>query len=197
LNPAVSVALAVHRKFAWSKVVPYSIAQVAGAFAASAAVFTVYREAFQHFDGGARQISGALGTAGIFATYPQPFLSTFPGGLIDQVFGTALLVLLVFALIDAKNLAPAANLLPIMIGLVVVVIGQTFGFNAGYAINPARDFGPRVFTALAGWGTDVFRAGNHWWWVPIVGPLIGGVLGGYIYDVFVTRFHPPESELNG
>jgi glycerol uptake facilitator-like aquaporin len=79
-----------------------------------------------------------------------------------------------------------------MVGLVVVVIGQCFGFNAGYAINPARDLGPRIFTAIAGWGTDVFRAGNHWWWVPIVGPLVGGVLGGFIYDVFVTRQRRPD-----
>jgi glycerol uptake facilitator-like aquaporin len=73
------------------------------------------------------------------------------------------------------------------VGLIVVVIGMTFGFNAGYAINPARDLGPRLFTAVGGWGSEVFRAGNGWWWVPIVGPLIGGVLGGFVYDVFVTK----------
>ena len=61
----------------------------------------------------------------------------------------------------------------------MLLIGATFGFNAGYAINPARDFGPRLFTALAGWGGEVFTAGNGWWWVPIVGPCIGAVLGGY------------------
>ena len=194
LNPAVSVALAVHRKFAWSKVLPYSLAQVAGAFAASAVVFAVYHEALNKFDEGVRQVAGAHGTAGIWSTYPQPYLTTI-GGLVDQVVGTALLVLLVFALIDGKNLAPSANLLPLMVGLVVVVIGQAFGFNAGYAINPARDLGPRLFTAVAGWGTEVFRAGNHWWWVPVIGPLIGGVLGGYIYDIFVTRRRPPEPNL--
>ena len=187
LNPAVTVALAVHRKFSWGKVVPYSLAQIAGAFAASAAVFAVYREALANFDGGVRQIAGAHGTAGIWATYPQPFLSTFPGGFVDQVFGTALLVLLIFALIDEKNVAPPTNLLPVLVGLAVVVIGQGFGFNAGYAINPARDFGPRLFTSIAGWGMDVFRAGNHWWWVPIVGPLVGGVLGGLAYDLLITR----------
>lgn len=189
LNPAVSVALAVHRKFAWSKVLPYSLAQLAGAFAASAAVYGVYREALNAFDGGVRQIAGAHGTAGIWSTYPQPYLS-ITGGLVDQVFGTALLVMLVFALIDEKNVAPTTSIVPILVGLAVVVIGQTFGFNAGYAINPARDLGPRLFTAIAGWGTDVFRAGNHWWWVPIVGPLIGGVLGGFVYDVFITRLRP-------
>jgi glycerol uptake facilitator-like aquaporin len=67
---------------------------------------------------------------------------------------------------------------------------MTFGFNAGYAINPARDFGPRLFTALAGWGGEVFRAGNGWWWVPIVGPCIGAVLGGWIYDALIAKHHP-------
>lgn len=196
LNPAVTVALAVHRKFAWSKVIPYSLAQVTGAFAASSVVYAVYREALNNFDGGVRQIAGAHGTAGIWATYPQSFLSTFPGGFIDQVVGTALLVMLVFALIDEKNVGPATSLVPLLVGLAVVVIGQAFGFNAGYAINPARDFGPRLFTAVAGWGSDVFRVANHWWWVPIVGPLVGGVLGGFAYDLFITRLRPavPKSE---
>jgi MIP family channel proteins len=189
LNPAVTVALAVHRKFSWAKVIPYSLAQIAGAFAASAAVYGVYHEALNAFDGGVRQIGGVHGTAGIWSTYPQQYLS-ISGGLIDQVFGTALLVLLVFALIDEKNVAPTTSIVPILVGLAVVVIGQTFGFNAGYAINPARDLGPRMFTAMAGWGSEVFRAGNHWWWVPIVGPLIGGVLGGFVYDLFITRLRP-------
>ena len=68
---------------------------------------------------------------------------------------------------------------------------MTFGYNAGYAINPARDFGPRLFTFVAGWGVDVFRAGNSWWWVPIVAPVVGGVLGGFVYDALITRHHPP------
>jgi glycerol uptake facilitator-like aquaporin len=71
---------------------------------------------------------------------------------------------------------------------------MTFGFNAGYAINPARDFGPRLFTSVAGWGGEVFRAGHNWWWVPIVGPLVGGVLGGGLYDLVVTRNHPADTK---
>jgi MIP family channel proteins len=197
LNPAVTVALAVHRQFPWRKVIPYSLAQIAGAFAASAAVFVVYREALSNFDGGVRQIAGPQGTAGIWATYPQPYLSTFPGGFIDQVMGTALLVLLIFALTDRLNLAPAPSSIPVVVGAVVVAIGMTLGFNAGYAINPARDLGPRLFTAVAGWGSEVFRAGHHWWWVPIVGPMLGGVLGGYVYDLLVGRCHPVRKETPG
>ena len=194
LNPAVTLAVAVHRDFAWSKVLPYVAAQIAGAFTGAAVTFLTYRAAFDRFDGGTRQVTGAKATAGIFATYPQDFLRTFPDGLIDQVVGTALLIALIFALTDQKNLAPEGRLVPIHFGLLVVLIGMTFGFNAGYAINPARDLGPRLFTFVSGWGGEVFRAGNHWWWVPIVGPLVGGVLGGAIYDQLIGRHHPAETK---
>ncbi|HEY2946295.1 MAG TPA: MIP family channel protein [Vicinamibacteria bacterium] len=192
LNPAVTLALAVHRQFPWGKVLPYSAAQMAGAFAASAVTFAAYHEAFDRFDGGVRQVTGPHATAGIFATYPQEFLSNVPGGLVDQVVGTALLILVIFAIGDRRNSAPDAAVAPVLVGLLVVLIGMTFGFNAGYAINPARDLGPRLFTALAGWGSDVFRAGHHWWWVPIVGPCVGAVLGGAVYDLLIARHHPRE-----
>ncbi|HEV7223062.1 MAG TPA: MIP family channel protein [Pirellulales bacterium] len=190
LNPAVTLALAVRRGFPWRKIPAYWLAQLCGAFAASAVVYVVYREALDHFDGGLRQVVGERATAGIWATYPQTFLSALPGGLIDQIVGTALLVALIFAVGDRRNLAPTGNLAPLVVGAAVVLIGMTFGFNAGYAINPARDFAPRLFTALAGWGAEAFRANDHWWWVPIVGPLVGGVLGGLVYDLFIARHHP-------
>ncbi len=189
LNPAVTLALAVHRGFPWTKVVPFVAAQLAGAFVASAVVYATYHEALAAFDGGSRQVLGPQGTAGIFATYPQPWLSLW-GGFVDQVVGTALLVGVIFAISDRRNAPPPPGLAPLLVGLLVVAIGASFGANAGYAINPARDFGPRLFTAVAGWGRDVFTAGNGWWWVPIVGPLAGGVLGGWIYDALVGRRLP-------
>ena len=192
LNPAVTLALVVHRQFPWRKVLPYCAAQMAGAFAASAVTFFTYHEAFDRFDGGVRQVTGPHATAGIFATYPQEFLSNFPGGVVDQVVGTALLILVIFAIGDRRNSAPDAAIAPVLVGLLVVLVGMTFGFNAGYAINPARDLGPRLFTAVAGWGSEVFRAGHHWWWVPIVGPCVGAVLGGAVYDLLITRHHPQE-----
>ena len=189
LNPAVTLALAVHRRFPWNKVLPYSLAQLAGAFIASAVVFVTYYEALNAFDSGIRQVVGPQGTAGIWATYPQPFLSVFPGGFIDQVVGTALLVGVIFAITDTRNSPAPAGLAPVVVGLLVLLIGATYGFNSGYAINPARDLGPRLFTFVAGWGGDVFRAGNGWWWVPIVAPCVGGVVGGWAYDLFVgSRF---------
>ncbi len=193
INPAVTLALAVHRRFPWAKVAPYCLAQLVGAFAASAVVYVTYHDALDAFDGGVRQVSGDLGTAGIWATYPQEFLDPFPGGLIDQIVGTALLIGLLFALTDRRNVAPPAYLTPVLVGSVVLLIGMTFGYNSGYAINPARDLGPRLFTAVAGWGGEVFRAGGGWWWVPIVGPCLGGILGGAVYDLLVGRHHPPDT----
>ena len=189
LNPAVTVALAVHRGLPWRKVVPYATAQTVGAFAGAALVYLTYREAFTAFDGGVRRVAGALGTAGIFATYPQAFLTT-AGGLVDQIAGTALLAIGVFAIGDTRNGAVPAWFGPVLVGVLVVGVGVAFGFNAGYAINPARDFGPRLFTALAGWGPGVFTANGGWWWVPIVGPTIGAVAGGAVYDACITRLHP-------
>jgi MIP family channel proteins len=191
LNPAVTIALAVLRGFSWSKVAPYIIAQIAGAFVGAAIVYVGYMEAFTNFDNGIRQVAGPQGTAGIFATYPQGFLSTFPGGFLDQVIGTALLVGVIFGISDSRNTPPPAGMAPLIVGLLVVLIGSTWGYNAGYAINPARDFGPRLFTFVAGWGGEVFRAGNSWWWVPIIAPVIGGVLGGFVYDALIARHHPP------
>jgi MIP family channel proteins len=188
LNPAVTVALAIHRRFPWSKVAPYVAAQMAGAFAASAVVFVTYHEALGAFDGGVRQVLGAQGTAGIWATYPQPFLSVFPGGFIDQVVGTALLVGVIFAVTDSRNSPAPAGLAPVVVGLLVVLIGAAFGFNSGYAINPARDFGPRLFTVVAGFKNNGLTDGSNAFWVPIVGPILGGLIGAGVYDLGIRRF---------
>lgn len=189
LNPAVTLALAVRRGFPWARVGPYVLAQMLGAFVGALVVYITYREALFAFDGGIRQVLGPQGTAGIFATYPAPYLSVF-GGFIDQVVGTALLVASVFFLTDERNAPPPTGLTPILVGIVVMAIGMAYGANAGYAINPARDFGPRLFTLMAGWGGGVFTAGGGWWWVPIVAPCLGGVLGGLAYDTCVRGRHP-------
>lgn len=189
LNPAVTLALAVRRGFPWPSVAPYVAAQTAGAFVAALVVYIVYHDALLAFDQGVRQVLGPQGTAGIFATYPAPYLTTF-GGFVDQIVGTALLVAGVFFLTDERNAPPPPALVPLFVGLLVVAIGMAFGVNAGYAINPARDFGPRLFTAMAGWGPGVFTAAHGWWWVPVIAPCLGGLVGGYAYDVCVRNRHP-------
>ncbi|RKT88507.1 glycerol uptake facilitator protein [Saccharopolyspora antimicrobica] len=191
INPAVTLAFAVRRAFPWRKVVPYVVAQVIGAFLAAALVFATYSWAINAFNAEAGlPRDQSLDTFAIFATFPAEYFGgSWWGPLLDQVVGTAVLVLLIFALIDARNTAPAANLGPFLIGMVVTVIGLTFGPNAGYAINPARDFGPRLWTYLSGWG-DIALPGSYQWfswyfWIPIVGPLVGGVIGAVVYDLFI------------
>lgn len=183
INPAVTVALAIYRDFPWRKVGPYILAQVLGAFIAAALVYWNYLPAFQAAD---PQLEH---TAGVFTTFPA-YPQVPSAGLLDQTIGTALLVLLVLAIIDERNQPPGANLTPVMIGAVVVAIGMSFGGMHGYAINPARDFGPRLFTAVAGFKNNGLTDGSKVFWVPIVGPILGGILGAAAYDLGVRRFLP-------
>jgi glycerol uptake facilitator protein len=184
LNPAVTLALAVFRGFSWAKVLPYCIAQIVGAFAAAAVVYMNYRPAFLRAD------PDLSHTAGVFATFPA-FADAPMAGFLDQVIGTALLLLLIFALSDKHNLAPPPFLGPVLVGLVVVAIGMSFGGMHGYAINPARDFGPRLFTVVAGFRNNGLTDGTNQFLIPIAGPLIGGLLGAGAYDLLIRRFLPP------
>jgi len=186
LNPAVTLAFAVFRDFPWRKVVPYTLAQTAGAFLASALVFWDYLPAFHAADPHLDH------TAGVFTTFPA-FPEIPSAGLLDQTIGTALLLFLVMALIDERNQPVGANLTPVMIGAIVVAIGMSFGGMHGYAINPARDFGPRLFTVVAGFKNNGLTDGRLVFWVPIVGPLIGGVLGAAAYDWCLRPFLPARS----
>jgi glycerol uptake facilitator protein len=184
LNPAVTLALAVFRGFSWAKVAPYFLAQTVGAFAGAAVVFANYRAAIERFDPALEK------TAGIFTTFPA-FPNQPAAGFFDQVLGTALLLFLIFAITDDRN-QPAGNLGPLLIGLVVVAIGVSFGALHGYAINPARDLGPRLLTVLAGYRNNGLTDGSGIFWVPIVGPLAGGILGAGLYDVAIRRFLPGD-----
>ena len=181
LNPAVTLALAVFRDFPWKKVLPYSIAQTAGAFVAAALVYWNYLPAFRQMDPQLER------TAGVFTTFPA-FPSVLQAGFLDQVIGTALLLLLILAITDEFNAPPGANLAPLMIGLVVVAIGMSFGGMHGYPINPARDLGPRLFITLAGFRNNGLTDGTKVWWVPVVAPLVGGLVGAALYDFGIRRF---------
>ena len=181
INPAVTITLAVFRGFSWAKVLPYIVAQVAGAFLAAALVYWNYLPAFHKVD---PQLEH---TAGVFTTFPA--FPDFPmAGLLDQTIGTALLLLMILAITDEHNQPPGANLTPLLIGLVVVAIGISFGGMHGYAINPARDFGPRLFTVVAGFKNNGLTDGTNAYWVPIVGPILGGLIGAGVYDVGIRRF---------
>jgi glycerol uptake facilitator protein len=193
INPAVTLALAVRRNFPWAKVVPYILAQLVGAFAGAALVYLVYHNAISSHEAANNITRGALGgsadstaTFSIFATFPAPYFhSNMIWPLIDQIVGTAFLLMFVLALTDERNQPPRSNLAPLLVGLAVAAIGMSFGANAGYAINPARDFGPRFFAWLAGWGQVAIPGIHNYLWVPIVGPFVGGILGAIVYDIFI------------
>jgi glycerol uptake facilitator len=195
INPAVTLGFAVRGDFPWRKVIPYWIAQVAGAFVGAWIVFWDYGDAIGAYEKAAGIVRGTLGGAAdstasysIFATFPAGYYhGSLVGPFIDQVIGTFFLLLFVFAISDRLNLSPLANLGPFVVGLAVFAIGMSFGANAGYAINPARDFGPRLFAFLAGWGQVALPGINGYFWVPIVGPLVGAVLAAFAYHHLIYR----------
>ena len=192
LNPAVSIALAARGDLPWRKVVPYIAAQVAGGFCGAGLVLIDYGKLinkhaadlvtagkFPDFASAKHSLDG------IFFTHPKIDLAS---GFVDQVIGTILLLFLIRAVTDSRNSSPLSNLAPFVVGLIVVVIGQSFGTMAGYAINPARDLGPRLLAAIGGWGTAPFTEDGGYWWVPIVAPILGGLIGIYLYDFGIKRF---------
>jgi glycerol uptake facilitator protein len=188
LNPAVTIALAVFQGFSWKKVLPYSVAQFLGALFAALIVRWVYADAIATVDP-----DTTSATQGIFSTLPGEGVS-IGTAFLDQVVGTAILVFLIFAISQTRAMPPGANLAPLIVGLVVVGIGMAWGSNAGYAINPARDFGPRVASWLTGYSTAMREpVGNQFYfWVPIVAPVLGGLIGGALYKVIVERHLPDE-----
>ncbi|MGZ3714095.1 MAG: MIP/aquaporin family protein [Ktedonobacterales bacterium] len=187
INPAVTLAMALRRGFPWAKVAPYWGAQFLGAFIAAAILYVEYNTGFFSVE---QAGTPKTSTGSVFYTNPHTAIGgtvvPIPNALFDQILGTALLVFLILAIVDVLNAPPQSNLAPFIIGLVVVAIGMSFGTNAGYAINPARDFGPRVFAWIAGWGAAAIPGNgpgySNYFWVPIVGPLVGGAIGAYVYD---------------
>ena len=195
INPAVTLALALRRDFPWGKVAPYMLAQVIGAFLAALVVRWNFYEAFNKFDP-AKGFKSQV----VFNTYPNNTADyaniSQLGALRDQIIGTAMLLILVLAITDARNMAPGSNMAPFIIGLAVVAIGMAIGAAAGYAINPARDLGPRLAAWVSGWGGAFNdQRGDFYAWVPIIGPFIGGVVGAYVYDFFIGNSLPIEPEV--
>jgi glycerol uptake facilitator protein len=189
-NPAVTLALALFRGFCWRKVLPYWLAQVLGAFIGAALVYHLYGPVIDHFNQAQGLTRQAGGAGGVFFTAPG--LAVTPlHALGDQVIMTALLVFGIFAITEQYNeAAPSANSGALMIGLLVATIGASMGYLEGWAINPARDFGPRLFAYVAGWGESALPGHDNYWWVPIIGPLLGGVVGGAAYQWLIYPFLP-------
>lgn len=193
LNPAVTIGLAVRGAFPWRKVGWFILAQVVGAWFAALLLFIEYNTGFTSLEKAlniSRGSSASAGMASVFFTSPHTTLggTVVPiwNAFFDQALGTFLLVYLIMAIVDARNSPPLSNLAPFIIGLLVVAIGMSFGVDAGYAINPARDFGPRLFAWMAGWGNVALPGDGAgyaaYFWVPIVGPIVGGVIAALVYQ---------------
>ncbi|KAF6739785.1 Aquaporin-10 [Oryzias melastigma] len=191
LNPAVSLSFCILGKVKWGRLLPYSFFQVLGAYMASAMVYLVYYDAIMEYSGGELTVYGQNETASIFATYPKEFV-TVGRSFLDQVVGTGLLLLCILCLDEKRNTPAPPDLIPPIVAVIVLGISMSLSANCGGAINPARDLGPRLFTLTAGWGTEVFTCYNYWFWVPIVAPLLGGVLGSFIYLIFIHWQLPDE-----
>jgi glycerol uptake facilitator protein len=189
LNPAVTLFLAVKRGFPWAKVLPYMVAQVVGAFLGALAVYLCYRDGLV-----------AAGMPNVWSTGPgSTFGQAFWGAgsaasvgpvslltaIITEIFGTAVLAWGILASGDSKNMGLMHNMGPFLVGGTVLAIGLSLGGPSGYAINPARDFGPRLFGTLVG-TQNLWSADFYWLLAPIIGPLIGGTLGAFCYDWFVA-----------
>ena len=198
INPAITLGAALRKQLPWNKVVPYWVVQIAGAFVGAALVFLVYNNAINHFDQVNHLVKGrtppavgnSLATYSTFATFPAPYFHNVLGPVVDEIVGTFFLALFVFAVTDETNLAPGSNLGPLIVGFIVLAVGISFGANSGYAINPARDFGPRLFAWIAGWG-KLAMPGNYGWindyfWVPLLAPLVGAALAVPGYDRIVA-----------
>jgi len=194
LNPAVTLSMAVLKKLRWAQVPVYMLAQYLGAFFACLVLWGNYADviAMVSPDGD----NTVMTTAGIFASYPSYTIDQvhWYSLAVDQMLGTALLVLIILAVTDEDNMKISPSLVPLSIGLGLTAIHLSFGLNSGSAVNPARDFAPRLFTLMAGW-SDSFSAADFWFWIPWLLPHVGGIIGAFTYTFMVAAHHPEESHV--
>ncbi len=194
LNPAVSIALWLFGTFERHKVPAYILAQTAGAFCAAALVYGLYSSLFFDFEQAQHMTRGSLASlelASVFSTYPHPSLSVGQAFLVEVVI-TAILLGMIMALTDDGNGLPRGPLAPLLIGLLIAVIGGAMGPLTGFAMNPARDFGPKLMTFIAGWGEVAFTGGRDipYFLVPLIAPVIGACLGAAGYKALICRHLP-------
>jgi glycerol uptake facilitator protein len=193
INPAVTIALAAFHGFEKRKVLPYIISQLLGAFCSAALIYALYSNLFTDYElahGFLRNSEAALSTAGIFSTYPHPSLSIL-GAFSVEFAITAVLMFAILALGDEKNGTPRGAMSPLLIGILIAVIGGSLGPLTGFAMNPARDFGPKLFAYFAGWEFALSGAKEiPYFIVPILGPIFGACFGGWAYPKLIENYLP-------
>ena len=211
LNPAVTLAFAILRpdSFPKERILPYCGSQLAGGVLAGLVVlaaFGPFIERFEEQQGIVRGEPGSEASAMAFGEYfPNPAIfGTGPdaealigplGAVGIEALGTAILVFMIFALIDPRNGAKPQWLAPFFIGFTVAVLISLFAPATQAGWNPARDFGPRIVAFLAGWGEVAIPGPRNGFWVYIVGPLVGGTVGGFLYDRTIGASLPVEEPI--
>ncbi|OSK39978.1 aquaporin [Escherichia coli] len=197
LNPAVTIALWLFASFPARKVLPFCVAQLAGAFGGAVLAYSLYSSLFTDFESAHNIVRGSaesLQLASIFSTYPAAAINVWQAALVEVVI-TSMLMGLIMALTDDGNGVPKGPLAPLLIGILVAVIGASTGPLTGFAMNPARDFGPKIFTWFAGWGEIAMTGGRNipYFIVPIIAPIIGACVGAAIYRYLIAKNLPVNS----
>ncbi|KAI6174194.1 Aquaporin-10 [Aphelenchoides besseyi] len=192
LNPAISLSSVLTGDLHPSRLLPYIFAQLLGAFVGAAAAYLGHIDDLNFLDNGVRTVVGRNATAQLFTTFPTPYM-TVTGSLIDQIVGTAILALCLGLITNKRHLIPS-GVVPLLAGLVLTMISMTYGTNGGFAVNPARDMGPRLFLLCIGYGWTLFTAYDYYFWIPLVGPFIGALIGTWIYKLFVG-IHGADDEI--
>ncbi|BGP22909.1 aquaglyceroporin related protein [Rhodotorula toruloides] len=185
-NPAVSVTLAVFRGFPWKMVPRYIVAQVLGAFVGGLIIYGNYRHPIELYDPNKliHSTPHANASATLFITAPASNVASPADGFCQEILAGGILMIAVLALGDENNAPPGAGLGAIVLGFVVVAIGMSNGWVSGYAINPARDLGPRLALWCVGYGIKLWHH-DAWWWLigPICGATVGSLAGALAYDL--------------
>ena len=194
LNPAVSIALSIFAGFEKRKLPFYIAAQIAGAFCGAGLVYLLYVSLFFEFEQAHQMIRGSVASlelASAFSTYPNPAISIGQAALVECVI-TAILMCVIMSLTDDSNGLPRGALAPLLIGLLVALIGASTAPLTGFAMNPARDFGPKLMTFLAGWDEIAFTGGRDipYFLIPIFAPILGACLGAAGYRALIARHLP-------
>lgn len=212
INPAVTITMAIYRRneFPAKKILPYISAQVLGGFLGATVLYILFQNSIIHFETTHHLVRGEHGSelsAMMFGNYfPNPAIygttkedyAQVPlwNACLAEIVGTAVLLFFVCVLTDKRNPnAPRgeSHLFAFFIGFTVAIIISVIAPLTQAGLNPARDFGPRLFSFLAGWGKIAIpgpRGG--FFWVYILSPIIGGIIGGFIYENFIRRFLPSD-----
>ncbi|XP_037072681.1 LOW QUALITY PROTEIN: aquaporin-9-like [Pollicipes pollicipes] len=189
VNPAVTVALSLAGRCQLNRVLPFVLAQYIGGFIGAALTHGLYFDLFKKDPGRYSTLYG------IFATYPELNRDfklqniSLGGAFLDQVMGTALLMYGIMAITDKRNTNVPKGVVPLAIGVTLFGVITCSSSNTGAALNPARDFAPRVYSYIIGY-KDVFKYCDHFWWVPIVACHLGAVIGALVYLLAIELHHP-------